>query len=71
MELTLKKFQEIQSIDLNPADDGGFVLSISIKTNGKTNMENGWEDKKYVFTKDQEKEAFDSLIKVTKMKMKK
>ncbi len=69
MELKLKKNQEITNIDIKKAENGGFCVCLGLRVNGKTHMEDEWENKDYVFSQDQEQEAFDFLVTAFKQKM--
>ena len=55
-EIVLKKNQEIESIRLKPADNGGCSLEYTIYTPAMQHTESGWEHKMEVYT-DEEMEA--------------
>lgn len=68
-KVSLKKNQEIKSIELEKAENGGFSVCFTIVTNGKTHMETAWDEKEYVFSKEQEQEAIDFTVELLKTKM--
>ena len=51
--IKLGKNQEIQSIRLEPADNGGVILSYEIYSPAATHMESTWDNKKEIYKEDE------------------
>jgi len=62
--IKLKSLQEIQSIRLEPADNGGCTLRFTIYTNKKTYSESNYDEHSEVFSADEVDEA---LIRVKEL----
>jgi len=60
-DIKLSKLQEIQSMYLRPADNGGCTLSYSIYTPSRTNTQSSYDEHNEVFSEDEIEEALDRI----------
>ena len=69
-ELKLKKNQEIRSINLEPADNGGCILRYTIYTPAIKNNESNWDEKNEVFPADEvDSVAIPRLVQLYKLSL--
>lgn len=60
-KISLGKMQELQSVNLRPADNGGCTLSYSIYKPAATHRESTYEEHNEVFGEDQIEEALERI----------
>ena len=60
-KIKLSKMQEVQSINLRPADNGGCTLSYSIYTPSAKNNQSSYDEHNEVFADNEIEEALDRI----------
>ena len=66
----LARLQELQSVNLRPADNGGCVISYSIYTPAKTHSESRYKECTEVFSSGEMEEALDRIKELYRASLK-